>query len=138
MTTKNRLLATLVGFIVLFLLGWLIYGMLLMDFYGNNSGSASGVMRADDEMIWWALILGNLFQAYLLVYIFGNWANITTFTDGLKAGAIIGLIMGLAFNFTMYGTSNIMNMTSALVDPFVSAVMMSITGGVVGFMLGRK
>ena len=138
MTTKNRLLATLVGFIVLFLLGWLIYGMLLMDFYGNNSGSASGVMRADDEMIWWALILGNLFQAYLLVYIFGNWANITTFSDGLKAGAIIGLIMGLAFNFTMYGTSNIMNMTSTLVDPFVSAVMMAITGGVVGFMLGRK
>ena len=138
MTTKNRLLATLVGFIVFFLLGWLIYGMLLMDFYGNNSGSASGVMRADDEMIWWALILGNLFQAYLLVYIFGNWANITTFSDGLKAGAIIGLIMGLAFNFTMYGTSNIMNMTSTLVDPFVSAVMMAITGGVVGFMLGRK
>ena len=126
MTTKNRLLATLVGFIVLFLLGWLIYGMLLMDFYGNNSGSASGVMRADDEMIWWALILGNLFQAYLLVYIFGNWANITTFSDGLKAGAIIGLIMGLAVNFTMYGTSNIMNMTSTFVDPFVSAVMMSI------------
>ena len=112
--------------------------MLLMDFYGNNSGSASGVMRADDEMIWWALILGNLFQAYLLVYIFGNWANITTFSDGLKAGAIIGLILGLAFNFTMYGTSNIMNMTSTLVDPFVSAVMMAITGGVIGFMLGRK
>lgn len=138
MTTKNRLLATLVGFIVLFLLGWLIYGMLLMDFYGNNSGSASGVMRAEDEFIWWALILGNLFQAYLLVYIFGNWANITTFSDGLKAGAIIGLTMGLAFNLSMYGTSNLMNLTSALVDPFVSAVMMAITGGVVGFMLGRK
>jgi hypothetical protein len=138
MTVKNRILATLVGFIVLFLLGWLIYGMLLMDFYGNNAGSASGVMRAEDEMVWWALILGNFFQAYLLVYIFGNWANVTTFSDGLKAGAIIGLIMGLAFNLTMYGTSNIMNMTSALVDPFVSAVMMAITGGVIGVMLGRK
>jgi hypothetical protein len=138
MTAKNRILATLVGFIVLFLLGWLIYGMLLMDFYGNNAGSASGVMRSEDEMVWWALILGNFFQAYLLVYIFGNWANVTTFSDGLKAGAIIGLIMGLAFNLTMYGTSNIMNMTSALVDPFVSAVMMAITGGVIGVMLGRK
>ena len=138
MTAKNRILATLVGFIVLFLLGWLIYGMLLMDFYGNNAGSASGVMRAVDEMVWWALILGNFFQAYLLVYIFGNWANITTFSDGLKAGAIIGLIMGLAFNLSMYGTSNIMNLTSALVDPFVSTVMMAITGGVIGVMLGRK
>ena len=138
MTIKNRILATLVGFIVLFLLGWLIYGMLLMDFYGNNAGSASGVMRMEDEMIWWALILGNLFQTYLLVYIFGSWANITTFSDGLKAGAIIGLLMGLAFNLSMYGTSNLMNMTSALVDPIVSAVIMAITGGVVGFMLGRK
>ena len=82
MTTKNRLLATLVGFVVFFLLGWLVYGMLLMDFYANNAGSATGVMRAEDEMIWWALILGNLFQTYLLVYIFGNWANITTFSDG--------------------------------------------------------
>ena len=138
MTIKNRLLATLVGFVVLFLLGWLVYGMLLMDFYANNAGSATGVMRTEDEFIWWALILGNLFQAYLLVYIFGNWANITTFSDGLKAGAIIGLIMGLAFNLSMYGTSNLMNMTSALVDPLVSAFNMAITGGVVGFMLGRK
>lgn len=138
MTAKNQILATIVGFIVLFLLGWLLYGFLLMDFYTNNTGSASGVMRADDDMIWWALILGNFFQAYLLVYIFGNWANITTFSDGLKAGAIIGLIMGLAFNLTMYGTSNIMNMTSTLVDPFVSTVMMAITGGVIGVMLGRK
>ena len=138
MTTKNRILATLVGFVVLFMLGWLVYGMLLMDFYTSNTGSAIGVMRAEDEMIWWALILGNLFQAYLLVYIFGNWANITTFSDGLKAGAIIGLIMGLAFNLSMYGTSNLMNMTSALVDPLVIAFNLAITGGVIGFMLGRK
>ena len=138
MTIKNRSLATLVGFVVFFLLGWLVYVMLLMDFYTNNAGSATGVMRAEDEMIWWALILGNLFQTYLLVYIFGNWANITTFSDGLKAGAIIGLIMGLAFNLSMYGYSNIQNMTSALVDPIVSAVIMAITGGAIGFMLGRK
>jgi hypothetical protein len=138
MTAKTRILATLVGFVVLFLLGWLFYGFLLMDFYESNSGSASGVMRTDENMIWWALILGNLFQTYLLVYIFGNWANITTFSSGLKAGITIGLILGLAFNLTMYGTSNIMNMTSALVDPIVSAVMMGVTGGVVGMMLGRE
>lgn len=138
MTVKNRLLATLVGFIVLFILGWLIYGLLLMDFYANNAGTTGGVMRPDDEMVWWALILGNLFQTYLLVYIFGNWANITTFSAGLKAGAIIGLIMGLAVNLSMYGTSNIMNLTATLVDPIVSAVIMGITGGIIGVMLGRK
>ncbi|WP_424963309.1 DUF1761 domain-containing protein [Ekhidna sp.] len=138
MTAKNRVLATLVGFVVLFLLGWLFYGILLMDFYETNSGSASNVMRAEEDMIWWALILGNLLQAYFLVYIFSKWEGIDTFGNGFKGGAIIGLILGLAMNLTMYGTSNMMNLTSALVDPIVSMVMMGITGGVIGVMLGRK
>jgi hypothetical protein len=79
MDAKKRMLATLAGFVVFFLLGWLLYDTLLMDFFNTNQGSASGVMRTDNEMIWWALAVGNLLQAYLLVYIFGNWANITTF-----------------------------------------------------------
>ncbi|SNT01056.1 Protein of unknown function [Ekhidna lutea] len=138
MTAKNRVLATLVGFVVFFLLGWLFYGFLLMDFYADNAGSATNVMRAEEDMVWWALIVGNLLQAYFLVYIFGKWANITTFSGGLKAGAILGLILGLGMNLTMFGTSNMMNLTGALVDPFVSMIMMGITGGVIGAMLGRK
>lgn len=138
MDAKKRIMATLAGFVVLFLLGWLIYGMLLMDFYAANSGSATGVMKEDGDMVWWALVVGNICQAYLLVYIFGKWANITTFSGGFQSGAVIGLIIGLAFNLNMYGTSNLMNLTSALVDPIVSAIMMGITGGVIGAVLGRK
>jgi hypothetical protein len=138
MDAKKRIMATLAGFVAIFVLGWLIYGMLLMDFYMTNSGTATGVMRADSEMVWWALIAGNLMQAYFLVYIFGKWANITTFSGGLQAGAILGLILGFAINLTMYGTSNTMNLTAALVDPFVSAVMMGVTGGVIGAILGRN
>ncbi len=138
MDAKKRIMATLAGFVVLFLLGWLLYGMLLMDFYASNSGSATGVMRDESDMVWWALIVGNVLQAYLLVYIFGKWANITTFGSGLQAGATIGLILGFAFNLTMFATTNMMNLTAALVDPFVGAVMLGLTGGVVGMVLGRK
>ena len=137
MTAKSQLLATLGGFVVFFLLGWLLYGILLMDFYQANTGTATNVMRAEDEMIWWALILGNIVQTYFLVYIFDKWGNITTFGAGLKAGLIIGFIIGLAFNLSMYGTSNLMNLTSMIVDPFVSAVMMGITGGVVAVIIGK-
>jgi hypothetical protein len=138
MDAKKRILATLAGFVVFFLLGWVFYGMLLMDFFMSNSGSATNVMRADSEMVWWALALGNLFQSYLLVYILGKWANVTTFGGGFQAGAIIGLIFGYGFDLTMYGTSNIMNLTAALVDPLVLAMMMGVTGGVIGVVLGRK
>ncbi|MBL7843134.1 MAG: hypothetical protein JNK44_04655 [Cyclobacteriaceae bacterium] len=79
-----------------------------------------------------------MFQAYLIVYIFGKWANITTFSGGFSAGLIIGLILGFAVNLSWYGTMNITNLTAALVDPFVSGVMMAITGGVIGWVLGRK
>jgi len=138
MKAKNSIIATLVGTIALFLLGWIFYGMLLMDFYAQNAGSASGVMREETDMIWWALILGNVFQAYFLVYVFERWESVTTFIDGLKGGAMIGFILGLGFNLIMYATSNTMNLTSTLVDPFVSMAMMGITGGIIGTILGRK
>jgi hypothetical protein len=138
MDLKKRMLATLAGFVVFFLLGWLLYGMLLMDFFNSNQGTASGVMRAETEMVWWALAVGNLLQTYLLVYIFGNWANITTFGGGFKAGVIIGLIIGYGVDLTMYGTTNIMNLTGALVDPLVIGVMMGVSGGVIGVVLGKK
>lgn len=138
MTAKSRILATIVGFVVLFMLGWLFYGLLLMDFYEANTGSATNVARAEEDMVWWALILGNFLQAYFLVYVFSKWPNITTFGAGAKAGFVLGLILGLAFNLTMYATTNMMNMTAMLVDPFVSAVMMAGTGGVIGMILGRQ
>jgi hypothetical protein len=137
MTAKNRILGTLAGTVVLFLLGWVFYGMLLMDFYANNVGSAGNVMRADEDMIWWALILGNLFQAYFLVYVFSKF-DVTSFGEGLKQGIYIGLILGLGFNLIMYGTSNMSTLTSALVDPLVSAVMTGLAGGVIAVITGKK
>lgn len=138
MDMKKRLLATLAGFVVFFLLGWVLYGMVLMDFFNSNQGTATGVMRAETEMVWWALVVGNLLQAYLLVYIFGNWANITTFGGGFKSGLIIGLIIGYGVDLTMYGTTNLMNLTAALVDPLVIGTMMGVSGGVIGVVLGKK
>jgi uncharacterized integral membrane protein len=138
MNAKKRIMATLAGFLVYFMLGFILYGMLLNDFMGANTGSAKGVMRTDADMQWWALIVGNLLQAYLLVYIFGNWAKISTFGGGLKAGAMIGFIMALGFGLNMYATTNISNLSATLVDPIVMAIMMGITGGVVGWVLGRK
>jgi hypothetical protein len=138
MDAKKRIMATLAGFVVFFMLGWLLYGMLLMDFFAANAGSATGVMRSDTEMVWWALVVGNILQSYLLVYIFSKWDGINSFGSGLQAGATIGLILGFGFDLTMYGTSNMMNLTASLVDPLVVAAMMGITGGVIGVVLGKK
>src|SRR5450759_2816850 len=60
MNTKKFLIGGIVGGVVYFLLGWLVYGHLLTNYFHDHSGNATGVERDMDQMIWWALILGNL------------------------------------------------------------------------------
>ncbi len=140
MNTTKMLISGIAGGVAAFFAGWLIYGMLLADFMAQNSGTATGVMRADAEMVWWALIAGNLLTGILYSYIFNRWANITTLSAGLSAGAIIGLIMGAGFDLTMYGTSNILALNGVWVDIAASAVIGAITGAAVGWAngMGKK
>ena len=137
MSTNKILMAGLVAAVVSFFLGWAIYGMLLMDFYATNVGTATGVMRTESEMVWWALIVGNLCTGLLFAYIYGRWASITSASTGAQAGAMIGLLIGGSWNLMMYGTSNLSNLTGTLVDIVVYTVMSAIVGAVAAWMLGR-
>ncbi len=137
MDTKKFLTGTVVGGITYFILGFLFYGLLLADFFEAQSGGAD-VMRAEDEMVWWALILGNFLYAAFLTYIFMKWAQISTFKSGLRAGAIIGIFLGLAYNLVYYGTSTLMTLTGALADVVLSTAIAAIVGGVIGAVLQVK
>ena len=132
MKIDKLLLSTLAGGVAYFILGFLMYGMLFMKFF--EAHSTSSAMK--DPMDWWALILGNLIWALFLAYVFSRWASVSTFMGGLKAGAVIGLLVTLAFDLTIFGTSDMMDLTGTLVDPIVNTVMTGITGGVVGWVLG--
>lgn len=129
------ILASLVGAIVAFMLGWVFYGMLLVDFFNENMGSATGVMRAEDEMDFAQLILGNVFWGVLFAYLLGRM-EVKSFGGGLTTGAVIGLLIALSYNLISVGTTHIMNLTGALADVGVSVVMSGIMGGFVGLILG--
>jgi hypothetical protein len=137
MDTNKILVAGLVGGIVAFILGFLIYGLAMASFFESNAGSASGVMRGDGEMMWIPMIIGHLSLGLLFAYIFGKWANISTFTTGAQGGAVIGLLMGLGYNMINLGSTHIMNTTGAIVDVVITTIMSAIIGGVVALMLGR-
>ncbi|HEY4935234.1 MAG TPA: hypothetical protein VII44_01565, partial [Puia sp.] len=66
MDTKKFLIGTLVGGITYFILGYLIYGLALMSFFTQHSVAPSGSMKAMSDIVWWALMLGNLFMGALL------------------------------------------------------------------------
>ena len=138
MDTSKMLVAGLIGGAVALLLGFLLYGTLLADFFAKNSGSASGVMRADSELLWIPMIIGHLSWGLLFAVVFGRWASISTLNTGLKAGAVLGLLIGTTFSMINLGTTNISNTTAAIADIAVMTVISAIIGGVVGWYLGRK
>ena len=136
MNTK-MLVAGLMGGVGFFLLGWLLYGMLLMDTMSQYSNAAC--MRAEEDMSFPLLVVGNLIQGFLVAYIFSQWASISTFATGLQRGALIGFLLSLAMNCIWYATSTVMTeFTGAIIDVVVVTVMWGIVGGIVGWWLGRK
>ncbi len=135
MNVKKVLLGGLAGGIAAFLAGWVIYGVILMDFMAAHKGSATGVDKA--EMDLFHVFLGNLCLGLLLAYIYDRWAGINTFVSGAKAGATIGVLMCASFNLQFLGMTNIMTFAGAAVDVIGYTLLAAITGGAVGFVLGK-
>lgn len=131
------LVAGLLGGVGFFLLGWLLYGILLMDTMASYSNSAC--MRSDDDMSIPLLLVGNLIQGFLIAYIYSQWASISTFATGLQRGALIGFLLSMALNCIWYATSTVMTeFTGVIIDVAVSTVIWGLVGGIVGWWLGRK
>jgi hypothetical protein len=122
------------GGVAFFLLGWVIYGMLLMDFMTANTNQS--MAKPMGEYVWWALILGNLMSGFLLATIF-SWSNISGAADSAKAASIVGLLMGLSYDLMFYSMSNMFsNVTAIIVDVLACTIMSAIAGAVVGMAMG--
>jgi arginine exporter protein ArgO len=137
MSSNKFLIGTLVGGITFFLLGYLFYGLALSSFFMNHTVAPSGSMKTMDQIVWWALILGNLTSAALLSYIFLKLGNISSFGSGARTGASIGFFMSLSMGLVRFATENSLDITGTLTDVVVGTVMTAIAGGVIGALFGR-
>lgn len=135
MDTRKFLIGTITGGIVYFLLGFVVYALLLDSFFESHSGTASGVEKTL-EMQYWPLFIGNLAQAALLSYVFVKWAHIKTFSTGLSAGLVIGFLMMLGHNLIQYDTTNIMDLTGHIAEVVAYTIITALVGGVVGAVIG--
>ena len=137
MGNNKILIAGLVGALTLFLLGFIVYGMLLGEFMASNVGGP-GVNKPMEEMSFGWIIVSNLAAGYLLAVIFGKYANINTAMSGLQAGAIIGFLMAMSVDSAMYSTTYLYNMKAMVADIVMWTIMSAITGAVVAATLGMK
>jgi hypothetical protein len=130
MNTTKLLLGTLAGGIVYFLLGWLAYGML----FGDTFAPPEGVAKS--PMVMWSMIVSCLIWGLLITIVCGRWAGVKTFAGGATVGAIVGLLVSGAVDFSMYSMFNFMTIPGSLGDMAINAVLSGITGGVIGLVLG--
>ena len=126
---------TVIGGIAFFLLGWLIYGILLMDYSAENYNHCAN--RPGENVIWWAMVLSNFTTAFLLTLIL-NWAGAKGAAGGLKYGAVFGFLVALAMNLSFYSMTTMFNHFFALVvDVLAYTVIMAIAGMVIVLVWGK-
>ena len=127
---------TIFGGISYFLLGWLVYGILLMDFMSANTNTCTS--RPEAEMIWWAIIVSNLIFALLLTIVL-KWSGASQIVDGIKTGALFGFLMGLSMDLGFYSmTTMYNNLTVLIVDVVVFTLLMSVVGMVIVLLWGKE
>lgn len=135
MNSKKILIGGLTGGIIYFLLGYLFYGNLFLNFFMKNAGTATGVSRAMDQFVWWSLVLGNILGGCLLSYVFVK-SNVKSAGSGLVTGAVIGFFTSASYDFVSYGTTNLVTTTGLLGDIGIFTLMSAITGAIVAWVCG--
>lgn len=126
---------TVFGGITYFILGWLIYGIILNAFMQNNLNQCAA--RPDDAMIWWPMIVASLVLALFLTLVL-KWTGANGIMDGIKTGALFGLLFGISVDLSNYSMSTTFNNLSAVfVDVVVWVIMQALVGIVIVLTWGK-
>jgi hypothetical protein len=137
MSARDLATGTVVGALTLSATGYVMFWAVLGNFYAYalSAGSATGVPR--ESPLIWAVALGALSYSMLVTLAIGNCAGSPTIGAGIRVGAIIGFLVWFAADFFLYGTSNVLDLRSALIDPLLEVVPSAVAGGAIAAVLGK-
>lgn len=128
MINKANLLATLAGTIVMFFLGYVVWGILTADFFATHSLTQIG----KDPMNLTYIFMGNLVATFAISSLYGKWANGDhSVAGGFKFGALTGLLIGVGLGLLWFGTSTLMDMTGHLAEAVLDILFYGIIGAVI-------
>ena len=122
MDTKKIVTGTLVGGVVLYAVGFILFQNLFAGFYAANSGNilVAGTRRVArmDGVYLFAMMA----YAGLIVYALRNRAASASLAADALVGAIVGLLLWTTTNFQQYASSNYLGLAVAIVDPLLEMV----------------
>ncbi len=135
MNAKQLAVGIIVGTLVSMIVGYVIWDLLVADFFASNMGSATGVMR--DTQLLWAVIIGTASYTALIALALGAQSGELTIAGGLKVGAIVGFLVWLSVDFILFGIMNVNTLTIAIVDPILEAIRAGITGAAIAAVAAK-
>lgn len=128
--------ATVVGGIVFFVAGFIVYGLILDPIVMRpNMNEFAGLTK--EMPSWIPLVLSNFVTALLFAWIFDALSGIRSFVAGAKAGAVIMALFSLSLQLMFYAFWNIhKNLIPVGADVVGSLILGAIGGGAVSAVLG--
>jgi hypothetical protein len=128
MNVKNFIVGGIVGGIVDFLLGWLIYGMLLKSTFPAPEG-------ATENMAF--IFCGCMSFGFMLSFILNQGEGISKCVSGIKVALGVGLLMSLADMFfnNMYKAS--LDIKMEAINILASLVIATFVGAAIAVINGK-
>ncbi|OGV24515.1 MAG: hypothetical protein A2475_15530 [Ignavibacteria bacterium RIFOXYC2_FULL_35_21] len=114
--------------------GWLIYGVILMDFMKNSMVQHEGVYK--EPPVIWAIGIANLCLAILYAWLYRTM-NVTKFGQGFLKGIIIAFLLTVWFDSFIFAMMDMYKSFSGFaVDVVSSTILGACMGGVAALILG--
>ena len=133
MNSKN-ILAVLASTVAGFIVGGLIYGIILEGFMKANMVPLPGVMK--NPPVFVAIVFANLAQAILFTWILKSM-SVSKFFGGFLKILCVGALIGIMMDLFIYAS---MDMYKSFLGYFIDVLAFSVTsavmGGVAALILG--
>ena len=121
---KSLLYSGVVGTIVYYLLGWLVYGIIFPDLAGGEENPLF-------------ILLGCLFYAFIFAVMLSRWTSISKFSSGFNAGLILGVLYAVSFYFFKISEGGSFDIQPFLKEIVIGGLMTGITSGAIALVIGK-
>jgi len=121
---KSLLYSGVVGTIVYYLLGWLVYGIIFPDLAGGEENPLF-------------ILLGCLFYAFIFAVLLSRWTNISKFSSGFKAGLILGILYAMSYYFFKISAGGHFDILPFLKEIIIGGLMTGVAAGAIAFVIGK-
>lgn len=130
MNVKNFIVGGIVGGIVDFLLGWVVYGMLLKDTFPKSPCDGPA-----ENMLF--IFLGCMSFGFLISWVFSQGEGISNVGAGIKTALGIAVFMSLCSWFFMNMTQETIDVKLMAIDIVAGMVLATGVGAVVAMVNGK-